>query len=150
MRVVIQRVKRASVSINQKMVSKISQGILILLGIEEADSETDIVWLVKKIVNLRIFNDSQEKMNLSVKDIDGDLLLVSQFTLHASTKKGNRPGFTKAARPEKANALYLDFKNELEIEMGKKIGAGKFGAMMDVELINDGPVTILIDSKSKE
>ena len=150
MRVVIQRVSKASVTISGRMVSSIGSGMLILLGIEEADNKDDAIWLVKKIIQLRIFNDEQGVMNLSVKDVGGDIVVVSQFTLHASTKKGNRPSYIRAARPETAIPLYEEFVSELELAFGKKAGTGEFGAMMDVALINDGPVTIIIDSKIRE
>ena len=150
MRVVIQRVRSASVTIDNKVKSSIKNGLLILLGIESADDQKDIDWLVNKIVNLRIFNDDQERMNLSIKEVNGDILLISQFTLHASVKKGNRPSYIKAAHPDLAIPLYNNFKDELELSMNKKIYCGEFGAMMEVALVNDGPVTIVIDSKSKE
>lgn len=150
MRAVIQRVSKASVSISGRIKSKISSGVLILLGIEEADTLEDIQWLCKKISNLRIFNDEEGKMNLSLLDVNGEALVVSQFTLHASTKKGNRPSYIKAARPETAIPLYESFIIELEKIMNKEVGSGEFGAMMDVELINDGPVTIVMDSKRRE
>jgi D-tyrosyl-tRNA(Tyr) deacylase len=150
MRVVIQRVSQASVTIEGNVKSSISGGLMILVGIEEDDHETDILWLSGKIVNLRIFNDENAVPNLSVKDIDGDILLISQFTLHALTKKGNRPSYIRAARPEKAMPLYEKLIHQLETDLGKNIGTGSFGADMKVALINDGPVTILIDSKNKE
>jgi len=150
MRVVIQRVSNASVSIDGKLKSQIKHGLLILIGIEEADNSDDVNWLCKKISSLRIFNDEENKMNLSVLDIDGDVLIVSQFTLHASTKKGNRPSYIKAARPEIAIPVYESFISEMEIRLNKKVGSGEFGAMMKIELINDGPVTIVLDSKRKE
>ena len=150
MRVILQRVSKASVSIDEKVKSQIANGLLILLGIENEDAEEDISWLCKKIVNLRIFNDEEDKMNLSLADVDGEAIIVSQFTLHASTKKGNRPSYIKAARPETAIPLYEAFIKEFEQQLGKKVGSGSFGAMMDVELINDGPVTIGIDSKNRE
>jgi len=150
MRVVIQRVSSASVSVNNNIISRISSGLLLLLGIEEADSNEDIDWLCKKISNLRIFGDSEGKMNLSLLDVGGDVIVVSQFTLHASTKKGNRPSYIKAARPEVAIPLYEAFIREMEVQLDKKIASGEFGAMMNVELVNDGPVTILIDSKKRE
>ncbi|HZW77185.1 MAG TPA: D-aminoacyl-tRNA deacylase [Flavobacteriaceae bacterium] len=150
MRVVIQRVKSASVTIEKEIHSEIGKGLLILLGIEEADTSEDILWLVGKIAKLRIFSDENEVMNLSVQDVDGECLVVSQFTLHAMTKKGNRPSFIKAARPDKAIPLYEAFVAALERETDKTVKTGSFGAMMDVELINDGPVTIFIDSKSRE
>ena len=150
MRVVIQRVSSASVSIEGKIKSIIDEGLLILLGIEENDSKEDIEWLCKKIVALRIFSDQEDKMNLSIREVDGDIIVVSQFTLHASKKKGNRPSYIKAARPERAIPLYEAFKMELEKLMNKKIGSGEFGAMMEVSLVNDGPMTIIIDSRNKE
>ncbi|RLD35211.1 MAG: D-tyrosyl-tRNA(Tyr) deacylase [Bacteroidetes bacterium] len=150
MRAVIQRVSSASVSIGGVVHSEISEGLLILLGIEETDTDQDIEWLAGKITRLRIFNDEAGVMNLSVKDIDAEAIVVSQFTLHASTKKGNRPSYIKAARPETAIPLYEHFVKQLETELGKSVGTGKFGAMMNVELVNDGPVTIIIDTKNKE
>ena len=150
MRVVIQRVSKASVEIEGIIAGKIGQGLMLLLGIEEADTFDEIAWLCGKIVKLRIFNDSHGKMNLSISDTLGDILLISQFTLHASTKKGNRPSYIKAAKPEVAIPLYEGFKMELEKQLGKKIQQGEFGAMMKVLLINDGPVTIIIDTKNKE
>lgn len=149
MRVVLQRVSKASVEIEEKIVSEIESGLLILLGIEHEDSEEDIQWLCSKIKKLRIFNDEKEVMNNSLVEIGGDAIVVSQFTLHASTKKGNRPSYIKAAKPEIAIPLYEKFIKQLEQELGKKVGTGKFGADMKVELINDGPVTILMDSKNK-
>lgn len=150
MKVVIQRVSKASVTITGQVKAKIAKGLLILLGIEEEDDKSDIEWLVSKIISLRIFNDADEKMNLSVSDIDGDILVISQFTLHASTKKGNRPSFIKAARPDKANQLYQEFVKNLSDLYKREIFTGSFGADMKVELINDGPVTIIIDTKQKE
>ena len=150
MKAVIQRVSQASVTIDSKKVSEISKGLLVLVGIEDADSQEDIIWLSSKIVNLRIFGDENEVMNLSVKDIDGDIIVVSQFTLHASTKKGNRPSYIKASKPEIAIPLYENFVRQIEIDLGKKIQTGEFGADMKVSLLNDGPVTIIIDSKNKE
>lgn len=150
MRTVIQRVQKASVKIHGETSAKIGQGLLILLGIENEDQQEDITWLVRKIANLRIFSDENGTMNLSIKDIDGEAIVVSQFTLHASVKKGNRPSYSKAAKPEIAVPLYEQFIEALEKELGKKVGAGKFGADMQVKLINDGPVTILIDSKNRE
>lgn len=150
MKVVIQRVSKASVTINQKKVADIQQGLLVFVGIIAEDSQEDIEYLAKKIVNLRIFNDDNEVMNLSLKDVNGDLILVSQFTLHAATKKGNRPSYIMAAKPEIAIPLYENFIISLENELVKKIQTGKFGADMKVELLNDGPVTIVIDSKNKE
>lgn len=150
MKAVIQRVSSASVTIDDKIVADIRHGLLILLGIEEADTTEDILWLTSKIGNLRIFGDENGVMNLSVKDIDGEIIVVSQFTLHASTKKGNRPSYIKAAKPEIAIPLYENFVVQMELEIGKKIQTGQFGANMKVALINDGPVTILIDTKNKE
>jgi D-tyrosyl-tRNA(Tyr) deacylase len=150
MRVLIQKVSSASVTITGAIKSEIGQGLLILLGVENEDSQEDIDWLCKKIVNLRIFNDSDGKMNLSVQDIDGELLVVSQFTLFASTKKGNRPGFTRSAKPDYAIPMYEKFVQTLGEVSGKKIRTGEFGAMMDVALVNDGPVTIWMNSKNKE
>jgi D-tyrosyl-tRNA(Tyr) deacylase len=150
MRAVIQRVSRASVSINDKIKSSIGQGLLVLVGIEEADNETDVEWLAAKIVQLRIFNDSEGVMNLSVMDSGGSILAISQFTLHAKTRKGNRPSYIRAAHPDKAIPLYSLFISRLSQLTGKETGTGEFGAMMQVELINDGPVTIIIDTKEKE
>ena len=150
MKVVIQRVSKASVTISGQVKAKIAKGLLVLLGIEEEDDKSDIEWLVPKIISLRIFNDADEKMNLSVSDIDGDILVISQFTLHASTKKGNRPSFIKAARPDNANQLYQEFVKNLSDLYKREIFTGSFGADMKVELINDGPVTIIIDTKQKE
>ena len=150
MRAVIQRVLSASVSIEGAIFSKIDSGLLVLLGIEETDNEEDILWLCGKIVRLRIFNDAEGVMNLAITDIKGEILVVSQFTLHASTKKGNRPSYIKAARPEIAIPLYENFIKNLSVELGKPIVTGEFGADMQVGLINDGPVTILIDTKNKE
>lgn len=150
MRVVIQRVLESSVKVDNKIVGQIDQGLLILLGIEEADNREDIDWLSNKICNLRIFNDENEIMNKSILDIGGDILLVSQFTLHASTKKGNRPSYIKAAKQEFANTMYEKFKDQLSNILSKPVQSGIFGADMKVSLLNDGPVTILIDSKNKE
>ena len=150
MRAVIQRVSQASVTINAEIHSRINYGFLILLGIETEDTEEDIVWLTKKIANLRVFSDSDGAMNRSIQDIDGELLVVSQFTLHASTKKGNRPSFIKAARPEQAIPLYENFIKQLEEQCERPVQTGSFGAMMHVSLINHGPVTIVIDTKNKE
>lgn len=147
MKTVIQRVSSASVTIDSKIVADIQKGLLVLVGIEEADSPEDIHWLCQKIANLRIFGDENEVMNLSVKDINGEIIVVSQFTLQASTKKGNRPSYIKAAKPEIAIPLYEQFVAQLELELGKKVQTGMFGADMKVALLNDGPVTILIDSK---
>jgi D-tyrosyl-tRNA(Tyr) deacylase len=150
MRVVLQRVKKASVTVEKKEVSSIGSGLLILLGIEDSDSEDDIDWMVKKIVQLRIFNDENGIMNLSVQDILGEILIVSQFTLHANTKKGNRPSYIRASKPDYAIPLYIKFLEKTEEVTGNKPGSGIFGAMMDVSLVNDGPVTIIIDSKQKD
>ena len=150
MKAVIQRVTEASVTIENEIVAQINQGLLILIGIEEADNQEDINWLTSKIANLRIFADENEVMNLSVKDINGDIIVVSQFTLHAATKKGNRPSYIKAAKPEIAIPLYKNFVSQMENEVGKKIHTGQFGADMKVALVNDGPVTIIIDTKNKE
>ena len=149
MKVVIQRVSHATVSISRKVKSEIGEGLLILLGIENSDTQEDIDWLTGKITRLRIFNDENDTMNLSLKDVDGEAIVVSQFTLHASTKKGNRPSYIYAAGPEVAIPLYEQFVKSLEIQLGKQVGTGEFGAMMDVELVNSGPVTILIDSKNR-
>ncbi|MFZ9980682.1 MAG: D-aminoacyl-tRNA deacylase [Cyclobacteriaceae bacterium] len=146
---VIQRVTRASVTIDQKVHSVIGHGLLVLVGIEEADDSEDIDWLASKIANLRIFNDEAGVMNVSVCDIKGEVLVVSQFTLHASTKKGNRPSYIKAARPEKAMPVYEKFLKRVSSEIGKDVLTGVFGADMKIELVNDGPVTILIDTKNK-
>jgi D-tyrosyl-tRNA(Tyr) deacylase len=150
MKVVIQRVSKASVTINEVKVASIKKGLLILLGIANEDNQEDINWLVRKIINLRIFNDQDGVMNHSLAEIDGNVIVVSQFTLHASTKKGNRPSYIKAAKPEIAIPLYHHFLKTLETALGKKIQTGQFGEDMKVELINDGPVTISIDSKHKE
>lgn len=150
MRIVIQRVSEASVEIEQKIVAQIKHGLLVLLGIEEEDTTEDINWLVSKIVNLRIFGDENDVMNLSVKDIDCEIIVVSQFTLHALTKKGNRPSYIKAAKPDIAIPMYEKFVAQLDTELGKKIQTGQFGADMKVALVNDGPVTIIIDSKNRE
>lgn len=146
---VIQRVTRASVTINHQIKSQIGLGLLVLVGIEDADMQEDIDWLSAKLVNLRIFEDEQGIMNVSVKDVGGDVIIVSQFTLHASTKKGNRPSYIKAAKPEVAIPLYEKFIAVVQLELGKPVQTGEFGADMKVELINDGPVTILIDTKNK-
>lgn len=150
MRAVIQRVSQASVTIDNKIYSQIKNGLLVLVGIEDADTTEDSEWLSGKIVNLRIFNDDKGVMNVSIKDINGDILAVSQFTLHASTKKGNRPSYIKASKPEFAIPMYERFVQHLENDLGKKIHTGVFGADMKVELLNDGPVTIIIDTKNKE
>lgn len=150
MKIVIQRVSSASVTIDSEIVADIQKGLLVLVGIEDADTKEDIDWLCQKIINIRIFGDENDVMNLSVKDIDGDIIIVSQFTLQALTKKGNRPSYIKASKPEIAIPLYDNFVNSLEIELGKKVQTGVFGADMKVALLNDGPVTIIIDSKNKE
>ena len=150
MRVVIQKVTQASVSIENQTVASIDKGLLVLVGIEDGDTNEDIAWLSSKIVNLRVFDDDNGVMNLSVKEMDGEVLIVSQFTLHASTKKGNRPSYIKAARPEVAIPIYEAFIKQVESLLGKKVPTGQFGAMMQVGLCNDGPVTILIDTKNKE
>ena len=150
MRAVIQRVKEASVMVDDQVRGSVGQGLLIFLGIEEADNEEDIQWLSGKIVNLRIFDDVEGVMNLSVKDTGGDILLISQFTLHASTRKGNRPSYIRAARPEIAIPIYETMIRRLEADLGKQIQTGEFGADMQVRLWNNGPVTIIIDTKAKE
>lgn len=150
MRAVIQRVTRASVTIEEKIHASIENGLLVLLGIEDADSQEDIEWLSGKIVSLRIFNDKDGVMNISIKEIGGDILLISQFTLHASTKKGNRPSYIKASKPDVAVPLYEKMIQQLSNDLGKGIKSGIFGADMKVELVNDGPVTIVIDTKNKE
>ena len=150
MRAVIQRVKRASVTIEEKIKSSIKDGLLVLIGIEEADTNEDVEWLSAKIVNLRIFNDDNGVMNLSVKEINGEVLIISQFTLHAATKKGNRPSYIRAAKPETAIPLYEKFIRQIEFDLGKPVQTGTFGADMKVELLNDGPVTIIMDTKQKE
>ena len=150
MRVVIQRVIEASVRINNEIYSSIKNGLLVLIGIEETDNTEDVEWLSKKIIALRIFNDAENKMNFSVQDIHGEILVVSQFTLYASTKKGNRPSYIKSAKPEIAIPLYEKFIQQINVDFRKPVKTGKFGADMKISLINDGPVTIMIDSKSKE
>ena len=150
MKVVIQRVSAASVTIDNKIVAQIEQGLLVLVGIEDADNQEDINWLVSKIINLRIFNDESGTMNLSVKDIDGNIIVVSQFTLQASSKKGNRPSYIKASKPEIAIPIYENFLQKMRFEFGKTVQSGIFGADMQVSLINDGPVTIVIDSKDRQ
>jgi len=150
MRIVIQRVSEASVSIDDKVNGKIGNGVLLLVGIEDADTKEDVSWLVSKILKMRIFNDEAGVMNCSLQNIDGEVLVISQFTLHASTKKGNRPSYLKAAKPDVAIPLYEHFILEIEKQIGKKVECGIFGADMKVALTNDGPVTILLDSKSKE
>ena len=150
MRVVIQRVKKASVTIDETVTSSIEKGLVVLVGIEENDSNQDVVWMAQKIAAMRIFSDLEGKMNLDIRQAEGDLLVVSQFTLHAQTKKGNRPSFIRAARPEQAIPLYSYFIEQLHLLTDKKVQTGTFGAMMDVELINDGPVTIWMDTAAKE
>lgn len=150
MRLVIQRVKQASVSVDQEIVGEIASGLLILLGIEDSDTQEDMDWLIRKLVNIRLFDDEKGVMNLSLLDTGKQALVVSQFTLHASTKKGNRPSYIRAARPEFAEPMYEEFVAKLAKELNQEVPTGKFGAMMDVALINDGPVTIWIDSKNKE
>jgi len=149
MKAVIQRVKYASVTVEGSVIAEIKHGILLLLGIAEHDSKEDIVWLSKKIANLRIFNDENDVMNKSLIAVNGEAIVVSQFTLQASTKKGNRPSYIKAAKPEIATPIYESFVKQFEIDLGKKVGTGKFGADMKVELLNDGPVTIIIDTENK-
>jgi len=150
MKVVIQRVSKASVTIEGVKVASIGNGLLILLGIVEDDTQEDIKWLSNKIVNLRVFGDENDIMNRSLLDVNGEIIAVSQFTLHASTKKGNRPSYIKAAKPETAIPLYEIFIKQLELDLRKKVQTGQFGADMKVDLINDGPVTIIIDSKNRE
>lgn len=150
MRAVIQRVKHASVTVDAEITGKIANGLLVLVGIEEVDTKQDIEWLSSKIVNMRIFDDENGVMNKSVVDVDGDILIVSQFTLHASTKKGNRPSYIKAAKPDFAIPMYEQFIAQVEKELSKKVATGQFGADMKVELLNDGPVTIIVDSQNKE
>lgn len=150
MRAVIQRVSSASVAIEGRKVADIASGLLVLIGIEDADTKEDILWLTAKIANLRIFGDGNGVMNLSVKEISGDIIVVSQFTLQASTKKGNRPSYIKAAKPDVAIPIYEQFVTQMELETGKKVQTGEFGADMKVALLNDGPVTIIIDTKNKE
>ena len=150
MKAVIQRVSQASVTIQEQVVAQIQTGLLVLIGIEEADVQEDLQWLSSKIANLRIFSDANGVMNVSVKERDGDVIVVSQFTLQASTKKGNRPSYIKAARPELALPIYESFVQQMESELGKKVQTGKFGADMKVALLNDGTVTLIIDTKNKE
>jgi len=150
MRVVIQRVCEASVIINNSEKRSISKGLLVLLGIEDADTDEDVEWLCGKITRLRIFNDEQDVMNLSVCDVSGEIMVISQFTLHANTKKGNRPSYIRAAKPEVAIPLYEKFLQTMKTELNKNVVSGEFGAYMQVSLVNDGPVTIMIDSKDKE
>ncbi|TAJ56796.1 MAG: D-tyrosyl-tRNA(Tyr) deacylase [Chitinophagaceae bacterium] len=150
MRIVLQRVSEASVTVEGAVTGAIGQGLLVLVGIEDADTAEDIQWLSNRIVNLRIFNDAAGVMNLGIKEVDGDILLVSQFTLHATTKKGNRPSYSKASKPAIAIPMYEEMIRQLETDLGKKIQTGIFGADMKIRLLNDGPVTIIIDSKNKE
>lgn len=150
MRVVIQRVKEANVKVESEIVGEINKGLLVLTGIEEEDSEEDANWLINKICQMRIFDDADGVMNLSLEDVGGNVLAISQFTLHAKTKKGNRPSYIKAARPEKAEPLFNYFVSKLSERLGKKVPTGKFGAYMNVSLNNDGPVTIIVDTKNKE
>jgi D-tyrosyl-tRNA(Tyr) deacylase len=150
MRIVVQRVTEASVTVDGKITGAINAGLLVLMGIEDADTDEDISWICNKIVNLRIFNDAAGVMNLGIKEVEGDILLVSQFTLHASTKKGNRPSYIKASKPEIAIPMYEKMIQQLQQELGKPVQTGIFGADMKVRLLNDGPVTIMIDSKNRE
>jgi len=150
MKAVIQRVSQASVNIDGVKVADIQKGLLVLIGFEDSDTQEDILWLTTKIANLRIFGDENDVMNLSLKDVEGDMIIVSQFTLHASTKKGNRPSYIKAAKPEIAVPLYEAFIAQMESELGKKVQTGQFGADMKVALVNDGPVTIIMDTKDRE
>ena len=150
MKAIIQRVSESSVTINAKIVAQIQKGLLVLIGFEDSDTQEDILWLTSKIANLRIFGDENDVMNLSLKNVEGDMIIVSQFTLHASTKKGNRPSYIKAAKPEIAVPLYEAFIAQMETELGKKVQTGQFGADMKVALVNDGPVTIVIDTKKRE
>lgn len=150
MRAVIQKVARASVEIDDQVKGEIKQGLLILLGIVDTDTDEDIEWLCGKIARLRIFNDENDVMNLSVNAVDGEVLVISQFTLHASTKKGNRPSYIKAAKPDFAIPMYEKFIKQMENEIGKEVATGEFGAYMEISLVNDGPVTIIIDSKNRE
>ena len=150
MRAVIQKVSEASVVIGEQQIADINQGLLVFLGVEIEDAKEDAVWLANKIVQLRIFQDEKGVMNKSITDVDGEIIVVSQFTLHAKTKKGNRPSYIKAARPEQAIPLYEQFKKDLSEAIGNQVQSGEFGADMKVSLINDGPVTIIIDTKNKE
>ena len=150
MRVVVQRVSQSNVKVSGEVIGKINEGLMVLVSFVDEDNDTDLGWMTKKIINLRIFNDDEGKMNRSVQDIGGDILLISQFTLHGSTKKGNRPSFIKAAKPDFANVMYERFIKVLEQSLGKKIQTGEFGGDMKVSLVNDGPTTIIIDSKDKE
>ena len=150
MRVVVQRVSQSNVKVSGEVIGKIKEGLMVLVSFVDEDNDTDLGWMTKKIVNLRIFNDDEGKMNRSVQDVGGDILLISQFTLHGSTKKGNRPSFIKAAKPDFANVMYERFIKVLEQSLGKEIQTGEFGGDMKVSLVNDGPTTIIIDSKDKE
>ena len=150
MRVVVQRVSQSNVKVSGEAIGEIKEGLMVLVSFVDEDNETDLDWMTKKIINLRIFNDDKGKMNRSVQDVGGDILLISQFTLHGSTKKGNRPSFIKAAKPDIANVMYEKFIKILEQSLGKKIQTGEFGGDMKVSLVNDGPTTIIIDSKNKE
>ena len=150
MRVVVQRVSQSNVKVSGEIIGEINEGLMVLVSFVDEDNDTDLGWMTKKIINLRIFNDDEGKMNRSVQDIGGDILLISQFTLHGSTKKGNRPSFIKAAKPDFANVLYERFIKVLEQSLGKEIQTGEFGGDMKVSLVNDGPTTIIIDSKDKE
>ena len=150
MRVVVQRVSQSNVKVSGEVIGKINEGLMVLVSFVDEDNDTDLGWMTKKIINLRIFNDDEGKMNRSVQDVGGDILLISQFTLHGSTKKGNRPSFIKAAKPDFANVMYERFIKVLEQSLGKEIQTGEFGGDMKVSLVNDGPTTIIIDSKDKE
>ena len=150
MRVVVQRVSQSNVKVSGEVIGEIKKGLMVLVSFVDEDNDTDLGWMTKKIINLRIFNDDEGKMNRSVQDVGGDILLISQFTLHGSTKKGNRPSFIKAAKPDFANVMYERFIKVLEQTLGKEIQTGEFGGDMKVSLINDGPTTIIIDSKDKE
>ena len=150
MRVVVQRVNQSNVKVSGEIIGEINEGLMLLVSFVDEDNDTDLGWMTKKIINLRIFNDDEGKMNRSVQDIGGDILLISQFTLHGSTKKGNRPSFIKAAKPDFANVMYERFIKVLEQSLGKEIQTGEFGGDMKVSLVNDGPTTIIIDSKDKE
>ena len=150
MRVVVQRVSQSNVKVSGEIIGEINEGLMVLVSFVDEDNDTDLGWMTKKIINLRIFNDDEGKMNRSVQDIGGDILLISQFTLHGSTKKGNRPSFIKAAKPDFANVMYERFIKVLEQTLGKEIQTGEFGGNMKVSLINDGPTTIIIDSRNKE
>ena len=150
MRVVVQRVSQSNVKVSGDVIGKIKEGLMVLVSFVDEDNDTDLGWMTKKIINLRIFNDNEGKMNRSVQDVGGDILLISQFTLHGSTKKGNRPSFIKAAKPDFANVMYERFIKVLEQSLGKEIQTGEFGGDMKVSLVNDGPTTIIIDSKDKE